>query len=190
MDVAPPAPTASDRPSPLARNLLLPSDFLTHNDAKGGLRVSHLQLSPQVMRLMVSLRRLLLQDHGVDVELDDDYALEALLDAARDALDRRAEELAYAICEALETDNADGRKLRARLNPRFRAPRHERITGSPGGRIYRGQVVADEAAETADPSETETVHREQAPADGLEESASAREAIEVIYRGQRVVRYA
>lgn len=138
--------------------------------------MSHLELSAQVVRLMVALRRLLLQDHGVDVDLSDDYALEALFDAARVAGDRKAESLAYAICEALEAQAAETAALRARLDPRYRRSLHERLAGAPGVRMYRGAPLPAAPPE-AGPAPAE----EPAPEDDEEGQY-------LVYRGRRLPR--
>lgn len=147
--------------------------------------MTHLMLSPQTMRLMVDLRRLLQRDHGMDIDIDDDYALENLLDAARMAKDNHAEQLAYAICDTLEASRQDSgtqiKKLRQRVSPHFRTPLNERLGGPQRARMYRGNPLPDSEDASDDESDGVISAEPPTPDDNSQY---------IIYRGQRVLRNA
>ena len=130
-------------------------------------------LDAETMRIIIQLRRLLLDDHGVDIDLEDSQVMENLFDAAREARDRKAEQLAHALCDHLRALHyqVSGPGCLERLQPGFRSPLHERFVGANPGRVYRGQTLEGEPA-------TEPVSEGGGP-----DETPRRE---VIYRGQRV----
>jgi hypothetical protein len=97
-----------------------------------------------VVQIMRALAVLMRRDHGLEISLEDPYAIEALLDAAREAQDREAERLAYALCDALDAERRRERRereYRERLRPGYRPPVHEHFVGPNPTRVYRGVRV-------------------------------------------------
>lgn len=130
-------------------------------------------LDAETMRIIIQLRRVLLDDHGVDIDLEDPHVMENLFDAAREARDRKAEQLAYALCDHLTALHYEvsGPGCRERLQPQFRSPLHERFVGANPGRVYRGQVQDEQ----------------QPPPASNDAAPDGEPRREVIYRGRRVV---
>lgn len=128
-------------------------------------------LDAHTMRTIIQLRRLLQHDHGVDIDIEDPHVMENLIDAAREAKDKKAEKLAYELCDRLTELNyrLQGNSCRERLDANFRNPLHEKFVGANPSYVYRGQVVED-----ARPS---TAKRPEPPA--------KRDKV-VIYRGQKI----
>lgn len=145
--------------------------------------MTDLHLSPEAMRLMIQLRRLLASDHDVHVDMASEQPWVQLLDATREARDRKADMMAEAVCEALSRSNPASLvdALRARLRPGFSAPLHERQVGFRPGKVYRGQRVRDDA-----PSAPTTESAPVEPEVGVEQQdAPARRVL--VYRGQKRV---
>ena len=133
-------------------------------------------LNAGTMRVIIQLRRLLQQDHGVTIDLEDPYLMETLIDAAREARDNKAERLAYELCDQLTELHyrLDGSNCRERLKPQFRSPLHEKFVGANPAKVYRGQRVEG--------GRTQPV---EAPSD--EPSEGRRQGRVMTYRGQKVV---
>jgi len=129
-------------------------------------------LNAEAMRVIIQLRRLLQQDHGMEIDIDDPHIVEHLIDAAREARDQKAEKLAYTLCDHLTQLHyrLDGGSCRERLDARFRSPLHERFVGANPSYVYRGQAMADDRPRAV----------AEAPA------PEKKEGKVVIYRGQRV----
>ena len=89
-------------------------------------------LNADTMRIIVQLRRLLQQDHGVEIDLEDPYIMENLMDAAREAKDNKIEQLAYALCDSLTAIHYQfkGQDCKERLDSRYRPPLHEKFVGA------------------------------------------------------------
>lgn len=142
--------------------------------------MTDLYLSPDAMRFMVRLRRLLDADHHirVDLEADGDPCVR-LMDATRECRDRHADRLAGALCDALTDGNPASlvQALRERLKPGFSPPLHERQVGFRPGRVYRGQRIRDagSAESAADASSGE----------GGDDRRAGRRVL--VYRGQKRV---
>ncbi len=143
--------------------------------------MQEIALNSDAMRLIVQLRRILHNDHGVEIALDDDFALERLFDSTREARDRKAEELAHRLCESLRALNRDSKGLKVceRLSPSFRSPLHEQMVGSNPGYVYRGRPMRSQApSPQASPSAGD--NGEAASEDRPQEKKV------IVYRGQRL----
>ena len=130
-------------------------------------------LDAETMRIIIQLRRVLQQDHGMNIDIEDPHMMEHLIDAAREARDKKAEQLAYTLCDHLTALHyrLDGASCRERLDAHFRRPLHERFVGANPSFVYRGQVVDVDRPNS----------RQEEP------TPETREGKVVIYRGQRVV---
>ena len=144
--------------------------------------MQELALNSDAMKLSVQLRRILHNDHGVKIALDDDFALEQLFDSARDARDRKTEELAHQLCDSLRALNRHSKELKIceRLSPTFRAPVHEKMVGANPGYVYRGQRIKSRDAE---PQAGNATGDTAGPAP----KEKTKENKVIIYRGQRIV---
>lgn len=129
-------------------------------------------LNAETMRIIIQLRRLLQQDHGVQIDIEDPHIMENLIDAAREAKDKKAETLAYSLCNHLTELHykLDGTSCRERLDANFRKPMHEKFVGANPSYVYRGQVI-----------EEEEPHRPQ-----VRKEPQKKQGKVVVYRGQKV----
>jgi len=130
-------------------------------------------LDAETMRIVIQLRRVLQQDHGVEIDLEDPHVMENLFDAAREARDKKAEKLAYTLCDHLSALHyrVAGPDCRQRLDDNFRRPLHEKFVGSNPGQVYRGQAV----------------DQGRPPQATRELDSSVEPKREMVYRGSRVV---
>jgi hypothetical protein len=137
-------------------------------------------LTAHAMRLTVQLRRLLLSDHQVRVDIDAEDHFALLMDATRECRDRKADAMAEAVCNALEETNGQEwvNALRQRLKPGFTPPLHERQVGFRPTRVYRGQRVREETTAPVAPEADEGK-------DGEGTATEDRPRRELVYRGQR-----
>lgn len=129
-------------------------------------------LNAETMRIIIQLRRLLQQDHGVKIDIEDPHIMENLIDAAREAKDKKAEKLAYSLCDQLTELHykLDGSSCRERLDGSFRKPIHENFVGANPSYVYRGQVTGEEKPR---------------PKPAAQEPAKKQGKV-VIYRGQKI----
>jgi len=137
-------------------------------------------LTAHAMRLTVQLRRLLLSDHQVRVDIDAEDHFARLMDATRNCRDRKADAMAEAVCNALEETNGQAlvSDLRQRLKPGFTPPLHERQVGFRPTRVYRGQRVREDRTVPLAPEDDGDKRSEDNAADD-------RPRRELVYRGQR-----
>ncbi len=151
--------------------------------------MTDLHLSPESMRLMIQLRRLLASDHDVHVDMAAEQPWVQLLDATRECRDRKADMMAEAVCEALSRSNPDSLvdALRARLRPGFSPPLHERQVGFRPGKVYRGQRVRDEQPSAPSPVGAPVAPEPEPEPEPEHAQPDAPPRRVLVYRGQKRV---